>query len=43
MKNEKMIYETPEIKIIPLTAGDMLTASGGYDGFDNWAFDVFGG
>ena len=43
MKNEKMIYQTPKIEIVLLTVGDMLTASGGYDGFDNWAFDVFGG
>ena len=43
MKNEKMIYQTPKIEIVLLTAGDMLTASSGYDGVDNWANDIFGG
>ena len=43
MKKEKMIYQAPEIGIVLLTAGDMLTASSGYDGSDNWANDIFGG
>ena len=41
MKNEKKEYLAPEIKIVLLTAGDMLTSSGGYDGTDNWSDDIF--
>ena len=41
MDNEKKLYLAPEITIIPLNAGDMLTTSGGNDGTDNWASDIF--
>ena len=41
MKNEKKEYLAPEITIVSLDAGDMLTSSGGYDGTDNWSDDIF--
>ena len=40
MENKK-IYLPAGIEIIPLDAGDMLTSSGGCDGTDNWADDIF--
>ena len=42
MENKK-VYLPAGIEIIPLNAGDMLTSSGGYDGTDNWADDIFSG
>jgi len=41
MKNEKTVYQTPEIKIFPLKREDMISASGN-DSFDNWSSDIFG-
>ena len=41
MDNEKKLYLAPEIAVIWLNAGDMLTTSGGNDGTDNWASDFF--
>ncbi len=43
MNNEKKEYLAPEITIVSLDAGDMLTSSGGYDGTDNWSDDIFSG
>ena len=42
MKNEKKKYQTPEIAVLLLNAGDMLSASGGSDALDNWSDDIFG-
>lgn len=41
MNNEKKVYLPPEITVIQLDAGDMLTTSGGSDAYDNWASDFF--
>ena len=41
MKNEKKTYLAPEITVVTLNAQDMLTASSGYDGTDNWSSDIF--
>ena len=35
-------YQPPEIAVLLLNAGDMLSVSGGSDAFDNWSDDVFG-
>ena len=43
METIKMLFLPATIVITPLTAGDMLTSSGGYDGTDNWADDIFSG
>ena len=40
MKEEKLGYLPPEIEIVPLNAGDLLTTSGS-DSFDNWSDDIF--
>ena len=39
----KKIYLPATFEIISLTVGDMLTSSGGCDGTDNWADDIFSG
>ena len=40
MKNEKKLYLAPEINVILLTP-DLITASNGFDGIDNWSTDIF--
>ena len=42
MKNEKKLYQSPEMEVIKQNGTDMLSASGGNDAFDNWSSDIFG-
>ena len=41
MEMMKKAYLPAEIEIVPLNAGDLLATSGGFDGNDNWADDIF--